>query len=439
MTRKTKILIRNGTTTPSAGDFETAEPAWDKTAGKLYIKDGAGNMVEVGSGGGGGLTYFTEAESTASPNDTVSVDSLTAAAATTDADVALIAKGAGATLAQVPDGTATGGNKRGQYATDLQKSRSSGSHVASGGYTFIGGGTQNTASFTYAVVAGGYINSASGQGAFVGGGLFGVASGSRSAVVGGYGNSASSSYSFVGGGEANEAKSNSYAAVVGGSANDATGQYSFVGGGQSNVAAGLRASVIGGVSNSASGTESVVCGGDSNLANGNNSFIAGGRYGTTRNIRAYHVFPAIDDAITQYGSGYGKAQSALLLLGRQTTDATATVLASTSSAAGTTNQVILPNNSAYAFKGTVIATVTGGGDTAAWEFKGAIKRGANAASTAIVGTVVKDVLANDAGAADWDVTFTADTTNGGLKVEVTGAASTTIRWVAKIETTEVTY
>ena len=101
--------------------------------------------------------------------------------------------------------------------------------------------------------------------------------------------------------------------------------------------------------------------------------------------------------------------------------------------------VILPNNSAYHFKGSVIATVTGGGDTASWEFKGAIKRGANAASTAIVGTVIKDVVAYDAGASAWDVTFTADTTNGGLKVEVTGAAATTIRWVAKLETTEVTY
>jgi hypothetical protein len=54
MPRQNKIVIRNGTTTPNAVDFDTAEPAWDKTAGKLYIKDGAGSMVEVGAGGGGG-------------------------------------------------------------------------------------------------------------------------------------------------------------------------------------------------------------------------------------------------------------------------------------------------------------------------------------------------------------------------------------------------
>jgi hypothetical protein len=420
------IRHKRGTSDPVAGDFSgTAELLINTTDGGLFTKTDGGSVVEIGAGGGGGgLTYFTEAESTASPNNTVSVDSLTAAAATTNADVALVAKGTGATLAQVPDGTATGGNKRGQYATDLQKKRTTSGHVATGDYSVLLGGANNTVSGRYSLVCGGFAGSATGD---------------YAAINGGRSNQATSNYAFVGGGQSNEAKTNTYSAVVGGKSNDATGQYSFVGGGESNVASGLRASVLGGASNYATGSESVVCGGDLNLANSSNSFIAGGRYGTTRSISGYHVFPAIDDAITQYGSGYGKAQSALLLLGRQTTDATATVIASTSSAAGTTNQVILPDNSAYAFKGTVIATVTGGGDTAAWELKGAIKRGANAASTAIVGTVVKDVLANDAGAASWDVTFTADTTNGGLKVEVTGAAATTIRWVAKLETTEVTY
>jgi hypothetical protein len=46
---------------------------------------------------------------------------------------------------------------------------------------------------------------------------------------------------------------------------------------------------------------------------------------------------------------------------------------------------------------------------------------------------------NDAGAATWVVAVTADTTNGGIAVTVTGAAATTIRWVCKINTTEMTY
>ena len=102
--------------------------------------------------------------------------------------------------------------------------------------------------------------------------------------------------------------------------------------------------------------------------------------------------------------------------------------------------MVLKNNSALAFKGTCIAGVTGAGNTKAWEFRGAIKRGANAASTTLVGSVIKDVLAYDAGAAAWDVDFTADTTNGALKVTVTGeVAPYTIRWVCKIETTELAF
>lgn len=58
MPRVAKIVIRNGTAAPSAGDFDVAEPAWDKTAGKLYIKNAAGAMVEI-AGGGGTVTIGT--------------------------------------------------------------------------------------------------------------------------------------------------------------------------------------------------------------------------------------------------------------------------------------------------------------------------------------------------------------------------------------------
>lgn len=54
MPRNAKILIRNGTAAPDAADFDVSEPAWDKSAGKLYIKNAAGTMVEIAGGGGGG-------------------------------------------------------------------------------------------------------------------------------------------------------------------------------------------------------------------------------------------------------------------------------------------------------------------------------------------------------------------------------------------------
>jgi hypothetical protein len=392
------------------------------TTGQVLTKTSATNYDAAWqTPSGGGLTKFTEAESTSAPNATVYVDSLTAAATSTNADVALVAKGTGATLAQVPDGTTAGGNKRGQYATDLQKFRVANSTVASGVYSTICGGQSNTASGSNSVAVGGREQAVSGADA---------------AVVGGWGNTASSAYSFVGGGQSNAVQTNTHATVCGGSSNTASGQWSLIVGGTSNVASGDIAAIVGGEVNTASGANSFVGGGASNTADGAYSLIAGGRSGTTRSIQGYHVFPACSRPIAAVA---GVTQSGLLLLGRQTTNATPTVLTSNTSAAGTTNQVILPNNSAYSFSGEVIAGVTGAGNTARWTINGAIKRGASAATTAMVGTPTVTMTHNDAGAAAWTVAVTADTTNGGISVTVTGAASTTIRWVAKLNTTEMSY
>jgi hypothetical protein len=150
----------------------------------------------------------------------------------------------------------------------------------------------------------------------------------------------------------------------------------------------------------------------------------------------YYVFPACQVPIASVN---GVSQAAMVVLGKETTNATATVLTSDGAVASAVNQVILPNNAAYYFKGSVVAGVTGGGNTAAWSFEGTIKRGANAASTTLVGTPVLNLISQDAGASTWVLALTADTTNGGLAVTFTGQASTTIRAVAKVETTEMTY
>ena len=256
-----------------------------------------------------------------------------------------------------------------------------------------------------------------------------------SAIAGGNDNSTRNSNCFVGGGSNNNA-TGSNSSVVGGGSNSASGSSSGVFGGSSSTASTTNATVIGGISNTASGLFSVVAGGQNNIADSTNSVVVGGRRGAARGIVGNFVAPASDGPVASIA---GVTQSALLLLGRQTTDATATRITSDTNAAGTTNQVILPNNSAYYVRGSIIATVTGGGNTKSWDFIATIKRGATAASTAIVGAVTLNVQAADAGAATWVVAITADTTNGGLAVTVTGQAATTIRWVAKLESTEVTY
>jgi len=73
------------------------------------------------------------------------------------------------------------------------------------------------------------------------------------------------------------------------------------------------------------------------------------------------------------------------------------------------------------------------GDCAAYEFKGAIKRD-GAGNTAIMGTVNKTIVAEDD--ATWDVAVTADDTNEALIITVTGDASNTVQWVARLDGVE---
>jgi hypothetical protein len=133
----------------------------------------------------------------------------------------------------------------------------------------------------------------------------------------------------------------------------------------------------------------------------------------------------------------GDAQYGLFVLRRATTDATATVLTSDNAAAAATNQVILPNNSAYAFTGIVVARqqAAGGTASAAWRVEGLIRREGSAGTTTLVASTVT-AISNVPG---WTLALSANTTNGGLAVTATGAAATNIRWVATIQTSEVTY
>ena len=136
-------------------------------------------------------------------------------------------------------------------------------------------------------------------------------------------------------------------------------------------------------------------------------------------------------------SNYADAQTGIFLLRSDTTDATPEALTTNKSTAGTTNQVILPNNSAYAFHGTIVARqqASTGTASAAWKIEGLIRREGSAGTTVLVSSTTT-VLDNTPA---WGMALSADTTNGGLEIEVTGATATNIRFVATINTSEVTY
>ena len=352
---------------------------------------------------------------------------VTTQSGTMNGTIAVTLSGSNASIkvGQYITGTSIAGNT---YVAAISGTSLTLSVVASGSST-------STLSFytPHGVVVGGGNNQATGSYSFIGGGGDAGTAANR--------NVASGDWSFVGGGTKNGATA-IYSSVVGGTNNTASGQASFIGGGgwygsgiSANAASGTSSFVGAGYGNNNSGFCGFIGGGVSNTVNGNFGSIMGGAGGTSRAIVGYHVFPACSTPLT---SPSGASQASLLVLARQTTDATATVLTSDTSAASGTNQVILPNNSAYFFRGEVISGVTGGGDTKGWTIEGVIKRGAGVGTTTLVGSTVTSLYA-DVGAATWTIALAADTTNGGLKVTFTGQAATTIRTVAQIRTTEMTY
>jgi len=177
----------------------------------------------------------------------------------------------------------------------------------------------------------------------------------------------------------------------------------------------------------------------SSFAFGSNT-TASGSYSMATGFRSSSSIYGKFAHASGFFSAIGDAQLGLAVLRAATTDATATGLTPNGTAASSGNIIAVPNNSAFAFTGTIIARqqAAGGSNYAAWEVKGAILRDGTAAST-VLGSYNINVLSKTAGASAWDLTLSADTTNGGLAVTATGAATTNIRWVATIKTSEVTY
>lgn len=226
-----------------------------------------------------------------------------------------------------------------------------------------------------------------------------VASGNQSVLIGGRRNRATTSYS----------------ACVGGQENTATGGGCFVGNG-----------------NSALGTDSVTVGGQSVTASGAYSMAQGrsslaDKWG--QHAHAAGLF-----------STSGDAQRSVMVMRNSTADATPTELFID----GSSVRATIPNNKRWLATVRVVAsTATATGAWAVFERRCLIGRGASAAATALAGSVI--VIGSDSGTnsgsppAGWAVALTADTTNGSLKVEATGAAATAIRWVAEVSLVEVAY
>jgi hypothetical protein len=163
------------------------------------------------------------------------------------------------------------------------------------------------------------------------------------------------------------------------------------------------------------------------VATGNNSIAIG----SGSNAR---ILGAFANASGLFATA-GDAQTGEYILRNITTTATVTELFLDGVTAS--QRLTLPNNSAYYVMIMVVGRRTdAAGGAAAHKHEFLITRDASAATTAIIGNVSKTVIAETN--AGWDSAVTADTTNGSIKISVTGEAAKTIRWVASVFTTEVT-
>ncbi len=131
----------------------------------------------------------------------------------------------------------------------------------------------------------------------------------------------------------------------------------------------------------------------------------------------------------------GDAQAGRYLLRATTIDATQTELFINGTNGGT--RLVLTDDATWTFKVTITAHRTDLGDGhAGYTASGVIYRNSGAATTRIQGSIQKTVLAESN--PSWDININADITNGSLKVSVIGEVGKQIRWVALIETVEIT-
>ena len=407
--------------------FATAPSAAisDGSSGQFLKTDGSGNLSFAAAASGADLYAANESSPAGQPNAT------------------------GANAVAIGDSAAASGNDSiaiGENTVASGTQSISLGYNAKSGYQSIAGPNSNASGGN--AVAFGINSDSTSYGAK---GDFSFASGFRS-TAGGDNSISMGSEANAGGNKAvalstsNASAESSFAAVVtadssptygaSGTGSIAMGYLSQASGNNSNAIGGVSpqataesASVFGGVNNDASAIGATAIGGHTNTADGQYSFAAGQR-SHTGGVYGRSV----------YGSGFfgsnGDAQGSKYILRGETTSANAQPITTNGSpTASATNQVIAATDTCVTFHGTVVAMQNGAQAHAGWEIKGMLVNDGGTTTLALGN--VSDMAATNA--SSWAVALSADNTNNALKIQVTGEASHNIRWVANVQTSEVTY
>ena len=401
-------------------------PTSDGTNGQVLTTNGAGAVTFADAGGGGSLDLFTEnydgtsTAPSATGTNAVAIGVQSTSSATNSVAIgtgAYVTHQGGVGLGYSPTVTANYGAAIGA------NSAGAGAKVSGAGGVALGGSnTQGSEAFSAVIdntttsygasgansIAMGQYAKANQTNAF-GVGILAQATGQRATAIG---------YSTTASGTSD---------VAIGESSTASGAYS-VAIGRSSSASAQNAVALGNYNTATSNGSAAI--GYSNAASATNSYAIG------KEAKA----SIVGQVAFSNGSlnTKGDTQSSIFILKCDTTDATATTLTTNNSSPLTTNQIVLTNESAISFTGTVVCRedATNGDDYAGWEVKGVIMRQGAAVDTTL-GVGIVNKLYSTSGISTADVALSADTTNGGLKVEVTGVAATNLRWVATINTSEV--
>ena len=210
------------------------------------------------------------------------------------------------------------------------------------------------------------------------------------------------------------------------------------------VASGY-ASIAVGYNTRASGTNSVSLGtlaksdgtysiaiGTNALANADNAMALG--YGSS----AHALKGKIAISNGQF-SNTGDSQNGHFILRTSSTSATPMALTCDTQSASSTNQILPSSYTVMSGFGYIIGKqrFVDADVVKVWKIEFVVRRGAT--TTSIVGTPAINAVAADAGASTWgSPTITIDGNNA-VKLTVTGAASTNIRWMADVYTSEMYY
>lgn len=432
---------------------------FDGTTGKLVqnsavtVADTTGDIVTPGFVAAGSTTAFAELVGGLLTNTYVAVKALGSA---TDVGLILQAKGSGAITVQQPDNTATGGNARGVSAIDLQLGRAAAASVASGAFSALLGGNDNSAQNGADVCIGGSSNTcAAGFGAVLGGSVAQCLA-PYAVCIGGDSARASVDYALVIGGQGNEAGGYN-AVVIGGLATSVTGD-NGVGIGCDECTVGLGSTVIGARLSSASQAQGVIIGGKSCTNDGEQCVILGGLSNTINSgvlqcvvlagqdneIAAHNAVvagngaQARDESTIALGSGMrsstkGTHQTVFATMSVETTNATPTDVYTNNNGTNFT----VPSGKSITFHITGIARNTSNGDTKMFCLRQACMKNVSG-TTSLVGSVqTSGTDQSDAGLSTASIAITADNTNDKLKIAVTGIAATNISWTFTVIATEV--